>query len=113
MTRTTRTRAYSGRRTWPGSRSSRARRPPRRCGSGSEAMMRTQRVRTEADLPPRDSDVRVSWEPQLGEPAKLRTDWCAFLAGEYDQPVGGVHREPSRPFGEVLADTRRQNLGLW
>ena len=75
--------------------------------------MRTWRVRTEADLPPRESDVRVSWEPQLGEPVMLRKDWCAFLAGEYDQPVGGVHREPSRPFREVLADTSRQNIGLW
>ncbi len=75
--------------------------------------MKTWRVKTEADLPPRESDVQVSWEPQLGEPAKLRKDWCAFLAGEYDQPVGGAHGEPSRPFGDVLADTRQRNLGLW
>lgn len=76
-------------------------------------MLKTWRVNSEADLPPRESDVRVSWEPRLGEPVTLRKDWCAFLAGEFDQPVGGVHGEPGRPFGDVLADTRRQNLGLW
>lgn len=89
------------------------------CGGANSGLaeragpMSTWRVKTDADLPPRESDVRVSWEPQLGEPVKLREDWCAFLAGEYDQPVGGVHGGPSRPFGDVLADTRRQNLGLW
>jgi hygromycin-B 7''-O-kinase len=76
-------------------------------------MMSTWRVKTEADLPPREPDVRVSWEPHLGEPDKLRKHWCGFLAGEYDQPVGGVPREPNRPFGDVLADTGRQSLGLW
>src|SRR5512139_1043412 len=75
--------------------------------------MGTWSVMTETDLPPRGPDVRVEWEPRLGEPLTLRKDWCAFLAGEYDQPVGGVHRGTSRPFRDILEDTRRQNLRLW
>ncbi len=71
------------------------------------------RVRSEADLPPRESDVEVTWEPRLGEPIGLRRDWCAFLAGRYGQPISGVQGEPSRSFAELLADTGRENLGLW
>jgi hygromycin-B 7''-O-kinase len=77
------------------------------------ATMKTWRVRTEADLPPRDPDVRVSWEPRVGEPDGLREAWRAFLAGHYDQTVGGRSLAPSRPFADVLAATSRQNLGLW
>ncbi len=75
--------------------------------------MRTWQIKAEADLPARDTGLRVSWEPRLGEPAGLRAEWCAFLADKYDQPVGGVQGGRSRPIGELLADTRRQNIKLW
>lgn len=75
-------------------------------------MTKTWRVKTEADLPPGGPDVRVSWGPRLGEPGRLREDWCAFLADTYDQPVGAVHGAP-RSFRDLLAETVRQKLGLW